>query len=151
MIDKTRRKYGTLLLVLLLWVLLFTGLSVLFPDSILLVFLQPFSVFDAFLHLWLEGSQNLMLLLALLPLAGWLLLSKNKEAGRPMIYIPQWLLLASACIITPLHLFNGFGYINATGARAGSSLGLTLLSGLPAVVYPVVVLIFTSKWKPYIK
>ena len=151
MIEKTRRNYGTVLLLLLLWVLVATILCMLFPDCSVIVFLQPFSVFEAFLHLWLAFSQGIVLVLAALPLVGWLLLKKDHAAGRLMIYIPQWLTLASVCVITPLHIFNEFGYINATGARAGSSLGIVLLTGLPAVVYPVLVLIFTSKWKPHIK
>ena len=151
MIEKNRRNYGTVLFLLLLWVLSFTILCVLFPDSSLIVFLQPFSVFEAFLHLWLEFSQGIMLVLAALPLVGWLLMKKDHTAGRLMIYIPQWIVLASACVITPLHIFNEFGYINATGARAGSFLGIALVSGLPAIVFPVFVLFFTSKWKPHIK
>lgn len=151
MIEKTRETYGKLLLGTLIWVLLFTVLNILLPDSRLLVFLQPFSVFETFLHLWLRLSWCIMLLLAFLPFPGYLLLKNNKNAGRLLIYVPQWVILASACVITPLHIFNEFGYINATGARAGSDIGLTLLSGLPAVIYPILVLIFTSKWKPHIK
>lgn len=151
MMEQSRRKYGRILLGLLLWILFFTILCVLLPDYLLLRFLQPFTVFRTFLHLWIDPAWSVMLLLAVVPLFGYLLLLKGTDAGRWLIYIPQWLILASACIITPLHIFNEFGYINATGARAGNAIGLTVLYGLPAVVYPILVLIFTSKWKPNIK
>ena len=151
MVSKTRRKYGTALLIILLTMLVFTLCSFLLPDSLLFMLLQPFSAFFAFLQLWFGFAGWIILLLAVLPLIGWLLLQKNHAAGRWMILIPQWLTLASACILTPLHVFNEFGYINATGGRGGSDLGITMLTALPAIFYPIAVLILTSKWKPTIK
>lgn len=148
---EARKKFGTALLCLLLLLFVFTVCAAALPDSVLFQFLQPFSVFLTFLQLWFGFAGWIILLLAVLPPIGWLLLNKEKAVGRYLILIPQWLTLASACVLTPLHVLNEFAFINATGGRSGNDLGMTLLTALPAIVYPIAVLILTSKWKPNIK
>lgn len=149
--SNARNRAGKILIILLVLQSLFTALSLVFSNSVLFVFLQPFSVFNAFLSLWIDFAWFPILLLAIIPILGWLQLHGNKNVGRWAIMIPQWIILASAAIITPLHFFNAVGYINATGGRADYSIGIDLLSGAPAIIFPIIILILTNKWKPQIK
>lgn len=151
MIEKKRSIFGKVLFVLLSWQLLFTVLSILLPKYGILAFLQPYTVLQVFLALWLEQVWYFGFALAATSLLGWLLLSENHRLGRWLMLVPQWIVLTFAAILTPLHLLNEFGYINATGARFGSNLFGILLSGIPSLVYPIAVLILISKWKPHIK
>lgn len=149
-IIKKRRISGMFLILLLAWIVIFTLFIKIFSDVSVFVFLQPFSVFETFLHLWTDTSWLIVFILSLLPVFGWLLMYKSFKIGRWLILIPQWITLASAAVITPLHIFNDFGFINATCGIVQSDLLMTVLCSIPEIVYPIIVIILTDKWKPYI-
>lgn len=150
-IQAKRRRCGILLLLLLLWVAVFTLLTHLFPVSYIFTFFQPFTFFESFLLQFTPYATILIYLLAALPLSGWILLRFDKRPGRSMILIPQVIVLAADAIVTPLHLFNEMGYFNAVGGRQAQNLGTTALLGLCGAIYPIAALILLSKWKPKIQ
>lgn len=150
-IELHRRKFGIALLILLLWVAAFAILTQLFRVSYVFAFFHPFAFLEPFLLQFTPNAWIVILLLALLPLAGWLLLRFEKPIGKFLILASQIAILACNAIVTPLHLLNGMGYYNATGGRAENDFSMTLLLCLFGAVYPIAALILFNKWKPKIK
>ena len=114
---------------LLCWVLCLASLAL----TLALLFLPavpdllPYFVPLAFFHEFLRGCA---------------LLSAGRRWGKPLVTVPQYVLLAANCIVTPLHLLNGaslwwFDYMKQTAWLA--------LAGL---IVPVLILIGVRIWAP---
>ncbi len=150
-IQARRRRFGIALLLLLLWVALFTVLTHLFPISYIFTYFQPYTLLEAFLLQFIPLVWPVLFVLVLTSLLGWILLRYGNEIGRILLLISQITVLAFDAFITPLHLFNEMGYYNAVGGRVQSNFADTLVFGLCSAVYPIAALILMNKWKPKIK
>lgn len=150
-IQARRRGFGLALLLLLLWVALFTVLTHLFSVSYIFTYFQPYTFLETFLLQFIPCVWPILLLLVITSLLGWILLRSDKKIGRILLLISQITVLAFDAFITPLHLFNEMGYFNAVGGRTESNFNDTLVLALCGAVYPVLALILMNKWKPQIK
>ncbi len=146
-----RRRFGIALLLLLLWVALFTVLTHLFPISYIFTYFQPYTFFETFLLQFTPLVWPILFGFLLISLLGWILLRSDKKIGRILLLISQVTVLVFDAFVTPLHLFNEMGYFNAVGGRIDSSFTDTLLLGVCGALYPIAALILMNKWKPQIK
>ena len=140
---KQKQRRGALLCWVLCLASLALTLALLFLPAVpdLLPYFVPLAFFHEFLLSWLDPTL-LMLLLALIPVLGCALLSAGRRWGKPLVTVPQYVLLAANCIVTPLHLLNGaslwwFDYMKQTAWLA--------LAGL---IVPVLILIGVRIWAP---
>ena len=140
---RRRRKLGRLLvLAAVLYTLLTTLLLVLLPmTNGFLLYVAPYTLMLAFLQSWFDARIP-VLVLSLLPLAGWLLLVGGKKAGKPLVIVPQVLLLASGCAVTLFHLLVGAKIWSLPNVRSAA------LLFLPATLLPILTLWGLHRWLP---
>ncbi len=155
-IDNRKKAAKWILLILLVYCLVITVLTYLLPVNHTLAFLSPFTVLAVYLEQWAEESTAILIisrvivwLLAVLPLIGWLLLSKSVAFGKPLIIVPYCLLLAMNIWITLSHLITGLGIKNSV--NMGPTLqyvSITLRLFAVSLVISVAVLAATCIWQP---
>ena len=130
------------LLALLLYIPLSTALMLLVKQT-LFHYLCPLGFLKLFLAQWFDPWW-LMLLLCLLPLAGWFLLHRGMRDGKKLLSPVLWFLLGANLLVFMLHFITSLSGHNLPLLQDAVRLALAC----PIVCIPALVL--TNKWYPKI-
>ena len=141
--DRRNKPVKWPLLALLVLILLLSCLACLPPLNNLYL-ISP----TGFLYLFLSGLDLnfwwLAPILSILPLVGWLLLHRGKQAGKWIIVAVHGFLLGANLVVFVLH------FITTLGAKNGESFRATLILALSCLVFSIPVLILVNRWYPRI-
>lgn len=106
-----------------------------------MLYLVPY----AFLYLFLDAWFNpgiLILALALVPMAGWILRVLGVKAGKFVIIASEALVLAMNVIVTVFHVILAFGFKDPNYAAISG------LLSIPGVIVPCCILWAVHLWDP---
>ena len=138
-----RRTRGKILsLCLILYALLVTVFSLYIPllrGSLL--YLVPYAFLSLFLAAWFDPGL-LVLILAVLPLLGWIIRQCGLRLGKYVIVAAEVILLAMNLIITPFHLILGLS------TKDTNYMALSALLAIPGVIVPTLILWAVHCWDP---
>ena len=141
--DRRRSKLKWPLLILLLYLPVGALLSILFPDGLIVHWLNPFGFFQFFLETWFD-PRVLILVLSVLPLVGWLLMHLGVRQGK---WVVNWLLaafLAANVVVFFLH------FITTMRMHDYDLFMGTVYFALACPIVCIPALILTNKWYPKI-
>ncbi len=143
--EAQRERAGYVVLALQLYTLVSTALYLIRPHVVVLGCLSPLTFLSQFLENWFPPVP-VILTLACLPLAGWVLLRRGHRFGLYLMRALHEMLLAANAVVTSMHFISNVGVMQSPRA-----LGITMLLCLSNLLVSVLSLLFLGRWKPNIK